>query len=185
MELKLPAQIETERLILKQHTLNKDYVQLWVDSINQNLAWLNRYLPHFDKPVTFEQQKSFLQMLMCGEIEKNYAIWNKETNELMGSVGAFGFEEKEGKKTAELAILLFEKFAGQGYAPEAVAAFEKTLFTAGLDNVVLRIDADNTRSRRTAEKTGHVWNGKKTSVSRSHPNTQILVYQKMKDNPHA
>ena len=185
MELKLPAQIETPRLILKKHTLDKEYVQLWVDSINQNLAFLSRFLPHFDEPMTFEKEKSFLQMLMCGEKEKNYAIWNKETNELMGSIGSFSFEEKEGKKTAELGILLFEKFSGKGYAPEATHAFEQALFEAGLDSAILKIDADNTRSRRAAEKEGHIWNGKETAVSRSHPNTQLLVYRKMKDNPHA
>ena len=185
MELKLPAQIETPRLILKQHTLDKDYVQLWVDSINQNLAFLNRFLPHFDEPMTFEKERSFLQMLMCGEKEKNYAIWNKETNELMGSAGAFNFEEKEGKKSAELGILLFEKFSGKGYAPEATHALEQALFNAGLDYTVLKIDADNSRSRRAAEKAGHTWDGKETSVSRSHPNTQLLVYRKRKDNQHA
>ena len=31
----------------------------------------------------------------------------------MGSIGAFNFEEKEGKKSAELGILLFEKFSGK------------------------------------------------------------------------
>ena len=181
MDLKLPPQIETERLILKQHTLDKDYVQLWVDSINQNLAFLSRFLPHFDEPMTFEKERSFLRMLMCGEKEKNYAIWNKETNELMGSVGAFSFEENEGKKSAELGILLFEKFSGKGYAPEATHAFERTLFEAGLDSAILKIDADNTRSRRAAEKEGHIWDGKETAVSRSHPNTQLLVYRKNRE----
>ncbi len=185
MELKLPAQIETERLILKQHTLDKEYIQLWVDSINQNLLWLKKFLSHFDELMTFEKEKSFLQMLMCGEKEKNYAIWNKQTNELMGSIGAFNFEEKKGKTTAELGVMLFEKFAGKGYAPEATKAFEKTLFSAGLDAIVLKIDKSNTRSRKAAEKEGHVWDGKETAGSRNHPNTQMLVYRKMKDNPHA
>ncbi|MGN0919925.1 MAG: GNAT family N-acetyltransferase [Alphaproteobacteria bacterium] len=182
MELKLPAQIETPRLILKQHTLDKDYVQLWVDSINQNLAFLNRFLPHFDKPMTFEEEKSFLRMLMCAANEKNYAIWNKKTNELMGSTGAFNFEEKEGKKSAELGMLLFEKFSGKGYAPEATHALERALFEAGLDHTILKIDSNNTRSRRAAEKEGHLWDGKETATSRNHPNTQLLVYRKMKKN---
>ena len=111
MDLKLPAQIETERLILKQHTLDREYVQLWVDSINQNLEWLNRFLPRFREPTTFEKEKCFLTFLISGKHEKNYAIWNKKTQELMGSIGAFDFKEKEGKKSAELGILLFKKFA--------------------------------------------------------------------------
>ena len=183
--LKLPAQIETSRLILKQHTLDKEYVQLWVDSINQNLPWLSRFLPHFSKPITFEEQKAFLRSLICGEKEKNYAVWNKKTNELMGSIGAFNFEEKEGKKSAELGILLFEKFSGKGYAPEATHAFEGALFNAGLDSTILKIDAENSRSRRAAEKEGHVWDGKEMATSRSHPNTQLLVYRKIRANQHA
>ena len=182
MGLKLPIQIETPRLILKQHTLDKDYVQLWVDSINQNLAFLSRFLPHFDEPMTFEKERSFLRMLMCGDKEKNYAIWNKETNELMVSIGAFNFEEKEGKKSAELGILLFEKFSGKGFGPEATHAIEQALFAAGLDHTILKIDAANNRSRRAAEKEGHVWDGKEVSTSRSHPDTQLLVYWKMNRN---
>lgn len=180
MKLNLPNQIETERLVLKKHTLDRNYVQLWVDSINQNLTFLSRFLPHFDEPMTFEKEQSFLQMLMCGEKEKNYAIWNKETGELMGSTGAFNFEEKEGKKSAELGMLLFEKFSGFGYAPEATHALEQALFKAGLDHTILKIDANNTRSRRAAEKEGHVWDGKETAPQNNHPEIQLLVYRKMK-----
>ena len=173
--INLPKQIETKRLILKPHTLDKDYVQLWVDSVNQNLEWLQRFLPHFDKPVTFEQQKSFLELLISGKIEKNYAIWNKKTGELMGSIGAFNFEENE----AEVAILLFKQFSGFGYGTEAIGAFENVLFDAGIKEIVLKIDASNMRSQRIAQKQGY----KKTDSD--HPDPQFLFYKKVKENPHA
>lgn len=180
MQLNLPNQIETERLVLKKHTLDKEYVQLWVDSINQNLPWLSRFLPHFSKPITFEEEKAFLKSLICGDKENAYAIWNKKTSELMGSIGAFNLEEKEDKKSIELGVILFEKFAGQGYGPEATKAFEKELFNAGIDSTVLKIDATNMRSRRAAEKEGHVWDGKETMPKKNHPEIQLLVYRKMK-----
>ena len=183
--LKLPEQIETPRLILKQHTLDKEYVQLWVDSINQNLKWLSRFLANFDKPITFEEKKAFLEMLLTNDNKKSYAIWNKKTGELMGSTGAFHLKEKDGKKSSELGILLFEQFSGLGYAPEATHAFEQSLFNAGLDEIILKIDAKNIRSRHVAEKEGHFWNGKEVSGHRNDPNAQLLVYRKMKDHQHA
>ena len=185
MNLNLPAQIETPRLILKQHTLDKDYVQLWVDSINQNLDWLKRFLSHFDEPMTFEKEKSFLQMLSCDATGKNYALWNKETGELMGSIGAFNFKEQDGKKSTELGVLLFEKFAGQEYAPEATKALENELFGAGLDECILIIDAKNKRSRRAARKEGHIWDGKETTINHHHPDAQMLVYRKLRGHQRA
>ena len=176
MKLNLPNQIETERLILKKHTLDNEYIQLWVDSINQNLLWLSRFLPRFSKPITFEE----IRMILCGEIEKNYAIWNKKTNELMGSIGAFNLEEKEDKKNVELVAMIFEKFAGQGYGPEAIKTFEQALFDAGIDGTILKIDENNVRSRRAAEKEGHIWDGKETMPKKNHPEIQLLVYRKMK-----
>ena len=185
MNLNLPDQIETPRLILKKHILDKSYIQLWVDLINQNRDWLKRFLSHFDEPMTFENEEAFLQEMIQQEKQrKGYAIWNKETGELMGSTGAFHFQEKEGKKSAELGMMLFEKFAGFGYAPEATHAFEQVLFDAGLDECVLVIDAKNKRSRRAAQKEGHVWDGKETTVNRLRPEAQMLVYRKMKVNQH-
>ena len=181
MKLNLPNQIETERLILKRHTLDKEYVQLWVDAINQNLPWLSQFLPHFSKPITFEEQKAFLRSLICGEKENAFAVWNKKTNELMGSIGAFNLEEKEGKKSIELGLILFEKFAGCGYGPEATKAFEQALFNTGIDSTILKIDENNLRSRRAAEKEGHVWDGKETLPKKNHPEIQLLVYRKMKE----
>ena len=176
MDLKLQPQIETERLILKKHTLDKEYIQLWVDSINQNLPWLSHFLPHFSRKIRFEE----VRMILCGEIGKNYAIWNKKTNELMGSIGASNLEEKQGKKNVELVVMLFEKFAGHGYGPEAIKAFEQALFNSGIDGTILKIDSMNTRSRRAAEKEGHVWDGKEIAPKKNHPEIQLLVYRKMK-----
>ena len=180
MKLNLPNPIETERLVLKKHTLDKEYVQLWVDSINQNLPWLSRFLPHFNKPITFDEEKAFLRSLICGEKENNYGVWNKKTNELMGSIGAFNFEEKESKKSIELGLILFEKFAGHSYGPEATKAFESALFDAGIDSTILKIDSENIRSRRAAEKEGHIWDGKEIMPKKNHPEMQLLVYRKMK-----
>lgn len=176
MQLNLPNKIETERLLLKKHTLDKEYVQLWVDSINQNLPWLSRFLPHFNKKITPEA----VRMILCSEMERNYAIWNKKTNELIGSIGVSSLEEKESKRNVELVAMLFEKFAGQGYGPEATKGFEEALFSSGIDGTILKIDANNTRSHRAAEKEGHIWDGKETSPKKNHPEIQLLVYRKMK-----
>lgn len=161
MKIKLPAQIETERLILKKHCLKTEYIQLWVDSINQNLAWLNQFLPHFDEPMTFEKERAFLESLLTENQEINYGIWNKRTQELMGSIGAFNLEQKGQKKNMELAIMLFEKFAGHGYGPEAINILKQNLFNVGLDSVTLKIDSQNNRSLHAASKIGFSWDNSK------------------------
>jgi len=178
MKIKLPEQIETPKLILKKHSLDPAYIQLWVDSINQNLGWLSQFLPRFSETMTFEKEKAFLESVLTEEKEIGYGVWNKETNELMGSIGAFNFEEKDQKSSIELGVILFQKFAGMGYAPEAMKFLEQELFSAGIDGVMAKIDEKNTRSRRAAIKAGFSWNGQETKASRNSPDKMLLVYRK-------
>ena len=173
-----PTTIETERLILKKHILDKEYIQLWVDNINANLAWLSRFLSHFEEPMTFEKEESFLKQLVTEEKEINYGIWNKATGELMGSIGAFNFDNKQKPTCAELGILLFEKYAGQHYGPEGTNALANMLFNHGIQSVQLKIQKDNLRSRGAAQRAGYIWDGKETGFSPNHPNISMLVYRK-------
>ena len=78
MKLNLPQKIEAERIILKKHTLDREYIQLLVDSINKSQQWLGRFLSHFEEPMTFEKEEAFIKMLLSEEKEINYGIWNKK-----------------------------------------------------------------------------------------------------------
>lgn len=186
MKIKLPNEIETERLTLKKHCLflnqngrlQPEYVQLWVNSINQNREWLGRFLSHFDEPYTFEKEETFLNDLISEKNEIAYGIWNNQTDELMGSIGAFNFEEKEGKQCIELGILLFEKFAGHGYGPEATMALEQALLNMGMDQIVLLIDDQNERSYKAAQKNGYTWNQKDIAT---HHNRIMRIYRKNRE----
>ena len=182
MKIKLPTQIETPRLVLKKHTLDPSYIQLWVDSINQNLSWLSQFLPRFSESMTFEKEKSFIEGVLTEEKEIGFGIWNKETNELMGSIGAFNFEEKDQKSSIELGIMLFQKYAGNGYAPETMKFLEQELFSVGVDGVMAKIDEKNTRSRQAAQKAGFTWNNQETRASRNDDNKLLLVYRKQKSD---
>ncbi len=181
MKLVLPQQIEAERIVLKKHTLDKEYIQLLVDSINKSREWLGRFLPHFEEPMTFEKEETFIKMVLSEEKEINYGIWNKETNELMGTIGAFNPDNPNNPKSIELGVMLFEQFAGQHYGPEATTAFEKVLFENGIDSVILKIQKENTRSRKAAEAQGHIWDGQEMGISRNHPNLEMLVYRRFSD----
>lgn len=158
MRINLPKQIETKRLTLKPYTLDKNYIQLYVDSINQNLDWLQRFC-HFDGPMTFEKQKAFLEECINKNKENGYAIWTKskedEPEELVGSISAFHFRKEKGKRIAELGIFLLEKFAKKGYAHEANSALESALFKAGLDETILHIRSDNVASLKSARAQGY------------------------------
>ncbi len=172
MKVKLPETIETDRLLLKKHSLDPSYIQLWVDSINQNLGWFEHFLP-FDGPVTFEKEKTFLEDVLTEKKEIAYSLWIKKTNELIGSIGAFNYEECNKKSSIEIGYMLFEKFAGNGYGPEAMENLKKELFSQGVDNIIAKIDERNVRSRRAAEKIGFKWNGKETVPS----NKKLLIYR--------
>ena len=181
MNLNLPQQIAAERVVLKKHTLNKEYIQLLVDSINKSRQWLGRFLSHFEEPITFEKEEAFVKMLLSEEKEINYGIWNKKTNELMGTIGAFNPDNPNNPKSIELGIMLFEQFAGQHYGPEATEAFEKVLFKNGINSIILKIQKENTRSRKAAGAQSYIWNGRKKAPSRNHPDLQMLVYRKFSD----
>ena len=181
MKLNLPQQIEAERIILKKHILDKEYIQLLVDSINKSRQWLGRFLSHFEEPMTFEKEEAFIKMLLSEEKEINYCIWNKKTHELMGTIGAFNPDNPNNPKSIELGVMLFEQFAGQHYGPEATEAFEKILFENGIDSVILKIQKENARSRKAAEARGHTWDGKEIAPSRNRPDLQMLVYRKFSD----
>ena len=175
---KLPDTIETERLLLKKHTLNEKYIQLWVDSVNANLPWLSKFISHFEEPTTFAKQKASIEKKLNSDKEINYAIWNKETNELMGSIVAHNYDEKANPESVELGGMLFKKFAGFGYGPEANSALVDLLFQQGIKNARANIEPENTRSRRSAEKAGYTWDGKEIGYSYNHPDVPMLVYRK-------
>ena len=99
----------------------------------------------------------------------------------MGTIGAFNPDNPNDPKSIELGVMLFEQFAGQHYGPEATTAFEKVLFENGIDSVILKIQKENTRSRKAAEAQGHIWDGQEMGISRNHPNLQMLVYRKFSD----
>lgn len=121
-----------------------------------------------------------MESVLAEEREIAYGIWNKDTGELMGSIGAFNFDENQQEISIELGFILFQKFAGKGYIPEAIKALEQILFSNGISTIIAKIDAENTRSRRAVEKVGFSWDGKEIRTKRSNPSVQLLVYRKMK-----
>ena len=60
-------------------------------------------------------------------------------------------------------------------------AFENVLFKNGINSVILKIQKENTYSRKAAETRGHIWNGKEMSLSGDHPDLQMLIYRKFSD----
>ncbi len=147
-----PKKLITDRLVLKEHTLDEEYVQLWVRRINQNLEWLNTFLPHFTDPLTFEKEYDYLKMLICGHQEQQYAIFHKRTNALIGSIGAYNFQ----KDMAECSLMIFKNKAGHHYGPEALSALEQLLYQQGIRHLLLKISVKNLRSLKMAKKLGYL-----------------------------
>lgn len=90
-----------------------------------------------------------------------WALRLRETDELLGQVGLFPVEGKGPE--IEVAYELAPRAWGKGYATEAARALLEYGFDElGLARIVALILPDNVRSRRVAEKSGMIVEGRGT-----------------------
>lgn len=81
------------------------------------------------------------------------AVEDQQTGALVGDVVLFWRSEKD--RSGEVGYIFDARFAGHGYATEAVAALLALGFDGlGLHRIVARLDERNTASARVAERLG-------------------------------
>lgn len=147
------VRLETERLILRnweQTDLDDLFEYAKVDGVGQMAGWL----PH----VSTKDSQFVLDMFI--NEKKTFAIEDKETGKVIGSVGLEEYKtdvitEFNDKYGREIGFVLSKAYWGRGLMPEAVKEVMRWLFEEQkLDVIFCSHLKDNLQSKRVQEKCG-------------------------------
>ncbi len=149
------SQIETERLLLSPWTLTVEDVKgLYDYAKNPNVGPNAGWAPHKDED---ESKKVIEEMFMPYEF---WSIRDRETGELMGSIGLEPDRRREGVNSRELGYSLGEDFWGKGYMTEAAKAVMKKAFDElNLEVMSICTGPQNKRSQKNKKKCGFKFEG--------------------------
>ena len=158
--------LQTARLTLRPFTRAdaEEVYKSWasLSEVTEFLSWR----PHSSPKVTIDlvdtwvhQYKFRTTYNWCIELSCD------KGNRLAGNIAV----TRRGDSSAELAYLIAPRFWGMGLASEAVRAVCSHLFeTVGYSAVLLRIPAENKKSRRVAEKCGFTLSGVTNNAATNH-----------------
>jgi len=105
------------------------------------------------------------------------ALIHKETNAFIGQCGLLQ-QEVDGREEVEVGYHIFQKYWGQGYAPEAAQRFIAFAFENHLaDSIISIIDVRNRNSQKVADK-----NGLTREKQTRWYNFDVFIYRIHKDN---
>ena len=147
--------LETERLLLSKWTLSAEDVKgLYDYAKNPNVGPNAGWAPHKDEDESAEIIK---------ELFLPYDVWairDKKTHVIMGSIGLEPDRRREGVASREMGYSLGELYWGHGYMTEAARAVMKYAFDE-LGIVIMSIctGPQNMRSQRVIEKCGFRFEG--------------------------
>lgn len=147
--------IETERLLLTPWTTDETDVEgLYAYAKNPNVGPNAGWSPH----ASLEESKEIIETLFLPN--EVWAIREKESGKIMGSIGLEPDRRRENVKSLEMGYSLGEEYWGHGYMTEAAHAVMDYAFNE-LDIVVMAIctGPENKRSQRVIEKCGFKFEG--------------------------
>lgn len=141
--------IKTERLLLRKWTLNDAGAWVKITRQKEVIKWI--------AGVKYNSSMEEARKLMETDEEKDtavyFAIVEKESDEVIGSVWLRKIDEEHEKKIAELGILLRKEFWSKGYAAEAYKAMIKFSFDKlKLRKLYVEVNEENLSSRKLHEK---------------------------------
>ena len=150
--------IETERLLLTPWTMAEEDVEGLYEyasdpEVGPNAGWK----PHADKT---ESAQIIKELFMPHEV---WAIREKRTGKIMGSIGLEPDRRREDVASREMGYSLGKAFWGKGYMTEASKAVIDYAFTQEKEPIVILAictGPDNQRSQRVIEKCGFVYEGR-------------------------
>lgn len=144
--------VETDRLILRQRTMNDVEDMFAYASLPQVC-----YPAGFPPIKTVEEEKEYFENKYLANLKEKklpsgYGITIKGSDRIIGSCD---FNNRHEDDVYEIGYLLHPDFWGQGYVPEAVAALIEVAFTIlNLHKVEICCYDYNKQSQRVAEKLG-------------------------------
>jgi len=140
--------LETERLMLREMMLS-DQDDLFKMRADPRMHVYTDTTP--DERV--EQTNVYIEHMRKGVAENRWIIWaiaQKETNRVIGSVGIWNIDET--KHSAELSYGIAPDYQGKGYMAESLAcALDFAFQTMRLAALEAYTEADNTPSRKLLE----------------------------------
>lgn len=147
--------IESKNLIVRNFT-EQDVDALYNIKYDK---WVMEYIPtYLERNVTKEKIKEYISKFDQYEITHDlkswriYAIENRKTNEVMGSIS---FRMNELLHEYEMGWQIMEQYCRKGYASEAATAFaERFCEVNGVDYLIAVMDVDNPASYKTALRSG-------------------------------
>ncbi len=148
--------IETERLILSPWTNSEeDVAELFAYAKNPNVGPHAGWAPH----KTIEESRRIVEEIFLKE-ENAWAIRDKATGKIIGSISLFEDTAREGVASREIGYNLAEECWGKGYMTEAAkAVIEFGFREKDLVIIAVRTSAVNIRSQRVVEKCGFTYEG--------------------------
>ena len=145
--------LESKRLILRafqKEDLEDFYSYAKVPGVGEMAGWSH----HQSK----EESKKILDLFM--EEKKTFAILDKASKKVIGSLGLESYHEKDfqdyqNQRGVELGYVLSKEYWGRGLMPEAVKRVIEYLFEEQkLDFITCSHFLSNSQSRRVIEKSG-------------------------------
>jgi RimJ/RimL family protein N-acetyltransferase len=151
----LPAEIETERLILRAY--QPDDAALYFNMVRENWDHLYEFLPENVQAMQSEEDAGAILRWLNGEYQQRnlflFGLWEKTTGRYVGET--YLANPDWHVPSIELGYFLVQKATGQGYATEAARAVLGCAFDyQNMSRVDLQCRADNTASQRVAERLG-------------------------------
>lgn len=149
--------IETERLLLTPWTMSEEdieglYAYACDPDVGPNAGWK----PHADKA---ESASIIKELFIPHEV---WAIREKRTGRIMGSIGLEPDRRREDVASREMGYSLGKAFWGKGYMTEAAKAVIDYAFTQEKEPIVVLAictGPTNKRSQRVIEKCGFQYEG--------------------------
>lgn len=150
---RLPARVETPRLLLRQWTEGdapalSTAITESLDHLRPWLAWATH------EPSTLEHR--------VGLIKKWRDEWYQDASSVLGVfrdhtvVGATGLHRRSGPETLEIGYWIHAAHTGKSYATEVARALTSAAFTVpGVETVEIRTDKANVAGSRVPDRLGY------------------------------
>lgn len=153
--LDVPLQIETDRLILRA-PLQAGEGNVVHEAIKDSISELKQWLSLFQSIPTVEETEILLRNAHIDFLKREsfrYLIYQKETNDFVGTASLHGINWKISK--CEIGYWIHTQFSGSGYMTETVSALTNLGFQLfNFRRIEIRCESHNTKSRAIPEKLG-------------------------------
>jgi ribosomal-protein-alanine N-acetyltransferase len=167
----------TERLIVRQWE-EKDYEDLYEYASDSNVTKYLSFPTYTSIETAKERIKFVIEQYESGNQIQDYAIEEKESGRVVGSIGIVRYSEKN-MGELEIGYILRPQARGNGYMTEALKGMFKHIKENGLaKRIVLKHDVENVKSGNVMKRAGMTFEGilRRAGENNLHKRCDIAVY---------